>query len=64
MSENKLNTDNENENEFDDESLGDFEYSLSTYQEDFVRENLMSDAFLDFVETNTKPIDLLFAYYR
>ncbi|MBR3057531.1 MAG: GTP pyrophosphokinase family protein [Clostridiales bacterium] len=40
------------------------EYSLTPYQEDFVRENLMSDEFLDFVETNTKPIDLLFAYYR
>ena len=40
------------------------ENALSTYQEDFVRENLMSDSFLDFVEQNTKPIDLLFAYYR
>ncbi|MBQ0012706.1 MAG: GTP pyrophosphokinase family protein [Clostridiales bacterium] len=38
--------------------------ALSTYQEDFVRNNLMSDAFLDFVEENTKPIDQLFAYYR
>ena len=28
--------------------------ALSTYQEDFVRNNLMSDAFLDFVEENTK----------
>ena len=40
------------------------ENTLATYQEDFVRENLMSDAFLDFVEENTKPIDQLFAYYK
>ena len=40
------------------------ENSLSTYREDFVRENLMSDSFLDFVEENTKPIDQLFAYYQ
>ena len=38
--------------------------TLSTYREDFVRENLMSDAFLDFVEENTKPIDRMFAYYQ
>ncbi|MBR2750465.1 MAG: GTP pyrophosphokinase family protein [Clostridiales bacterium] len=58
MSENTKN------NENGAQPFEEFEYSLSTYQEDFVRENLMSDAFLDFVETNTKPIDLLFAYYR
>lgn len=40
------------------------ENTLTNYQEDFVRENLMSDAFLDFVEENTKPIDQLFAYYK
>jgi len=40
------------------------ENTLSTYKEDFVRENLMSDAFLDFVEENTKPIDRMFAYYQ
>ncbi len=38
--------------------------TLTSYQEDFVRENLMSDSFLDFVEQNTKPIDQLFAYYQ
>ncbi len=58
MSENTKN------NENGAQPFEEFEYSLSTYQEDFVRENLMSDAFLDFVEANTKPIDLLFAYYR
>ncbi|MBP5492552.1 MAG: GTP pyrophosphokinase family protein [Clostridiales bacterium] len=41
-----------------------FENTLSTVQENFVRENLMSDEFLDFVEENTKPIDQLFAYYK
>ena len=40
------------------------ENTLSTYKENFVRENLMSDAFLDFVEENTKPIDRMFAYYQ
>ena len=44
--------------------IGNMENTLTNYQENFVRENLMSDAFLDFVEQNTKPIDLLFAYYR
>ena len=38
--------------------------TLSTASEDFVRENLMSDSFLDFVEENTKPIDQMFAYYQ
>ena len=38
--------------------------SLSTESENFVRENLMSDSFLDFVEENTKPIDQMFAYYQ
>ena len=41
-----------------------FENTLSTVQGDFVRESIMSDSFLDFVEQNTKPIDQLFAYYR
>ena len=40
------------------------ENTLSTVQDDFVRESLMSDSFLDFVEQNTKPIDQMFAYYR
>ena len=36
--------------------------TLSPVHEDFVRENLMSDQFLDFVQENTKPIDRMFAY--
>lgn len=38
--------------------------TLSPVHEDFVRENLMSDQFLDFVQENTKPIDRMFAYYQ
>ncbi|MBO4927205.1 MAG: GTP pyrophosphokinase family protein [Clostridiales bacterium] len=44
--------------------MDEMENTLTNYQEEFVRESLMSDAFLDFVEENTKPIDQLFAYYR
>ncbi|MBO4748502.1 MAG: GTP pyrophosphokinase family protein, partial [Clostridiales bacterium] len=40
------------------------ENTLSPVPENFVRENLMSDQFLDFVEENTKPIDRMFAYYQ
>ena len=32
--------------------------------EDLVRNRLMSDEFLDFMEENTKPLDTLMAYYR
>ena len=31
---------------------------------DLVRNRLMSDEFLDFVQENTKPLDRLMAYYR
>ena len=31
---------------------------------DLVRNSLMSDEFLDFVQENTKPLDRLMAYYR
>ncbi|MBO7564125.1 MAG: GTP pyrophosphokinase family protein [Clostridiales bacterium] len=52
------------ENETNELFPAGIENTLSTYREDFVRENLMSDAFLDFVEENTKPIDRMFAYYQ
>ena len=52
------------ENETNEIFPAGIENTLSTYREDFVRENLMSDAFLDFVEENTKPIDRMFAYYQ
>lgn len=52
------------ENETNELFPAGIENTLSTYKEDFVRENLMSDAFLDFVEENTKPIDRMFAYYQ
>ncbi|MDD6444441.1 MAG: GTP pyrophosphokinase family protein, partial [Lachnospiraceae bacterium] len=32
--------------------------------EDLIRNRLMSDEFLDFMEENTKPLDTLMAYYR
>lgn len=32
--------------------------------EDIIRNHLMSDEFLDFMEENTKPLDTLMAYYR
>ena len=32
--------------------------------EDLIRNRLMSDEFLDFMEENTKPLDTMMAYYR
>ena len=40
------------------------EQFLEEKREQFIRENLMSDAFLDFVEKNTEPFDRMMAYYR
>lgn len=60
-------SDNDNNNYENDEFtplVEELHQALTPYQEDFVRESLMSDEFLDFVEENTKPIDQLFAYYR
>ena len=37
---------------------------LESKREVFIRESLMSDAFLDFVERNTDPFDRLMAYYK
>ena len=45
---------------------------IDTYVNDYieqamaelVRNSLMSDEFLDFVQENTKPMDSLMAYYR
>lgn len=33
-------------------------------REKFIRENIMSEDFLDFIETNTKPLERLYSYYR
>lgn len=33
-------------------------------KEHFIKENLMSDEFLDFIKQNTTPFDTLMAYYR
>lgn len=33
-------------------------------REEFVKQNLMSDEFLDLVQKNKKPLDLLMSYYR
>ena len=32
--------------------------------ENLVRNHLMSDEFLDFVQENTKPLDTMMAYYN
>lgn len=37
---------------------------LQQAAENLVRNHLMSDEFLDFVEENTKPLDTLMAYYK
>lgn len=41
--------------------LGDF---LDNKKEQFVRDNFMSDNFLEFISKNTKPIDTLMTYYE
>ena len=37
---------------------------LQQAAENLVRNRLMSDEFLDFVQENTKPLDTLMAYYK
>lgn len=37
---------------------------LEKAQERFIKENFLSDEFLDFIQKNTMPLDRLFAYYR
>ncbi|AFL99021.1 hypothetical protein Desde_0566 [Desulfitobacterium dehalogenans ATCC 51507] len=37
---------------------------LKTRKEKFVRDNLMSDEFLEFIRQNKEPYDMLMSYYR
>lgn len=37
---------------------------LEKKQYDFIRKQLLSDNFLEFIENNTKPFEELYAYYR
>ncbi|MDO4166373.1 MAG: GTP pyrophosphokinase family protein [Eubacteriales bacterium] len=41
-----------------------FENYLEQIQDKFIRENLMSDEFLDFLQGSRMPMDELLAYYR
>ena len=36
---------------------------LDARREEFVRQNLLSDEFLNFVQENRKPFNLLMSYY-
>lgn len=37
---------------------------LKSYRENFIRERLMSDEFLDFMKANTEPFDAMMSYYQ
>ena len=38
--------------------------TLNSLQEQFIRDNLMSDEFLDFIQKNMMPIETIFSYYE
>lgn len=42
----------------------DLEEKIEKRKEEFVRNNLLSDEFLNFVQKNIKPVDTLMAYYQ
>ena len=41
-----------------------FEALLEKRKEDFIRQSLMSDEFLGFIQKNKKPVDTLMSYYQ
>ena len=54
----RLNFENKTENRRNLES------KLEKRKEDFVRNNLLSDEFIEFVQKNKKPFDTLMSYYQ
>ena len=42
----------------------DIEERIEKRKEEFVRNNLLSDEFIDFVQKNIKPVDTLMSYYQ
>ena len=54
----RLNFENKTENRRNLES------KLGKRKEDFVRNNLLSDEFIEFVQKNKKPFDTLMSYYQ
>lgn len=54
----RLNFENKTENRRN------FESKLEKRKEDFVRNNLLSDEFIEFVQKNKKPFDTLMSYYQ
>ena len=37
---------------------------LTKFQEQFVRDNFLSDQFLDFIQKNTLPLETMITYYE
>lgn len=54
----RLNFENKTENRRNLES------KLEKRKEEFVRNNLLSDEFIEFVQKNKKPFDTLMSYYQ
>ena len=40
------------------------EHFLEDTRQQFIRENILSDDFFDFMQNNTRPLNTLMAYYE